>query len=230
MKRITIFAAIILSVIAITTQAQNDNQFRKHLTTKVDIFVDMLQETPENMDLKTVNRGVNISSMYNFPIKNTSLSFDIGAGLGIHNLYHENTLEKNDDGILQFGQIPDTLTGGRNTEVDNSKVSFTYLDVPMEFKIETESKLRAAIGFKLGLLISSMNKYKGDNYMEDSKDDVKIKEKSLDGTNRLRYGPTIRLGYKWINLYGYYSLSTIFEENKGPEMAPISIGISVVKF
>lgn len=230
MKKIALYAVLLLSVVAIAAQGQNNKTFRSHLTTKVDVFTDLWQDTPDAVDLKTFNRGVNIATTYNFPIKNTALSFDIGAGLGIHNMYHENTFEKNDEGIVQFGQIPDTVSGGGDVDVENAKLSFTYLDVPMELKIETETNLRAAIGFKVGMLINSLSKYKGTNFMDDESGDVKIKEKDLPNTNRFRYGPTIRLGYKWINLYGYYSLSTLFEENKGPEMYPVSIGISIVKF
>ncbi|MFW5974790.1 MAG: hypothetical protein ACOCQ6_01140, partial [Bacteroidota bacterium] len=72
--------------------------------------------------------------------------------------------------------------------------------------------------------------YKGDNFESAQGEKIKIKEKDLDNTNSLRYGPTIRLGYKWIDLFAYYSLTPAFEENKGPEMYPVSIGISVVKF
>ena len=230
MKKIALYAALLLSVVAIAAQGQNNKTFRSHLTTKVDVFADLWQDTPEALDLKAFNRGVNIATTYNFPIKNSSLSFDIGAGLGIHNMYHENTFEKNNEGIVQFGQIPDTVSGGGDVDVDNAKLSFTYLDVPMEFKIETETNLRAAIGFKVGMLINSLSKYKGTNFMDDESGDVKIKEKDLPNTNRFRYGPTVRLGYKWINLYGYYSISTLFEENQGPEMYPVSIGISIVKF
>lgn len=232
MKRITFFATLFLSVIVMAAQGQNKETFRSHLTTKVDVFSDLWQNTPDVVDLKTFNRGVNIATTYNFPIENTAMSFDIGLGLGIHNLYHENTLDKNEEGIMEFGQIPDPddLSSIDKVQVENAKLSFTYLDVPMELKLETESNLRVAIGFKAGMLINSLNKYKGTNFMEDENEMVKIKEKDLANTNKYRYGATLRLGYKWINLYGHYSLSKVFEENQGPEIYPLSVGISLVKF
>lgn len=230
MKRITLYATLFLSVIAMAAQGQNNETFQSRLTTKVDVFSDLWQNTPDDVDLKALNRGVNIATTYNFPLENTAMSFDIGLGLGIHNLYHENTLNKNDEGIMEFGQIPDELSNGDNVQVENAKLSFTYLDVPMELKIETESNFRVAIGFKAGMLINSLNKYKGTNFMEDENEMVKIKEKDLANTNRYRYGPTLRIGYKWINLYSHYSLSKVFEENQGPEIYPLSVGISIVKF
>jgi uncharacterized membrane protein YciS (DUF1049 family) len=169
--------------------------------------------------------------MYAFPIKNSNFSIDLGAGFGSHNLYHDNNvLEKDEQGNTQFGVIPDTLANGAGINVNNAKMNFTYLDIPLEFKIETENAIRAAIGFKVGMLINSMSKYKGDNYIDGSGDEIKLKEKNLDNVNRFRYGATVRVGYKWIDLSAYYSLSTLFEENKGPEMYPVSVGISLVKF
>lgn len=228
-NKTSLITALLLSIIAITVQGQ-DSEFSRNFVTKVDLFTDLWQDTPDVMDENTLNRGVNIYGMYNFPIKNSSLSFEIGTGLGIHNLYHENTLLETDEGATYFGVIPDTTLDGSATEIGKSKMSLAYLDFPMEFKIQTQNDLRAAIGFKIGVLINSLNKYKGDDYTVEGNEQITVKDKNIDNTNPFRYGPTLRLGYKWIDLYAYYSLSTVFEENKGPEMYPISVGISVVKF
>lgn len=233
MKRITFLTTILLSVITLAVNGQQETTFQSHLTTKVDIFSDMWQDKPDILDSKTINRGVNIATTYNFPIENTALSFDMGLGIGVHNLYHENSLVK-DEGMTQFDKIPpedyDGELGENKISVDKAKLSFAYLDVPMELKLETESDFRAAIGFKLGMLINSLSKYEGTNYMDERQETVKLKKKDLANTNRFRYGPSFRLGYKWINLYGYYSLNTTFEENKGPAIYPLSIGISIVQF
>jgi|LZCG01.1.fsa_nt_gb uncharacterized membrane protein YciS (DUF1049 family) len=224
-----ILAGLLLAVISV--KAQDQDTFTEHLKTRIDIFTDLWQNTPDALNEKTINRGINIYSMYAFPIKNSNFSIDLGAGFGSHNLYHDNNvLEKDEQGNTQFGVIPDTLANGAGINVNNAKMNFTYLDIPLEFKIETENAIRAAIGFKVGMLINSMSKYKGDNYIDGSGDEIKLKEKNLDNVNRFRYGPTVRVGYKWIDLSAYYSLSTLFEENKGPEMYPVSVGISLVKF
>jgi uncharacterized membrane protein YciS (DUF1049 family) len=224
-----ILAGLLLAVISV--KAQDQDTFTEHLKTRIDIFTDLWQNTPDALNEKTINRGINIYSMYAFPIKNSNFSIDLGAGFGSHNLYHDNNvLEKDEQGNTQFGVIPDTLANGAGINVNNAKMNFTYLDIPLEFKIETENAIRAAIGFKVGMLINSMSKYKGDNYIDGSGDEIKLKEKNLDNVNRFRYGATVRVGYKWIDLSAYYSLSTLFEENKGPEMYPVSVGISLVKF
>lgn len=230
MKKTTVIITVVIALMAAMAVQGQETEFRRNLETKVDIFTDIWQDTPEVLDESTINRGINIYGMYNFPIKNTALNFQAGAGIGIHNLYHNNTLEKDANGNTVMGTIPDTLANGSSTNVDNAKFSFGYLDVPLELHIETQSDLRAAVGFKIGLLINSLSKYSGDDYNAQDGESIKVKHKDLANTNQLRYGPTLRLGYKWIDLFAYYSLTPVFEENKGPEMYPISVGISVVKF
>lgn len=74
------------------------------------------------------------------------------------------------------------------------------------------------------------SKYKGDDYLSANNDLVIYKKKKINYLEKNRYGFTGRIGYKWLNLWGYYQLSTLFQKTKGPEMYPISIGITIIPF
>ena len=232
MKKALLTTFLFFALVAIAVQAQDNKKEKdkQQFKTRIDLFTDVWQDVPDAFNGKSLNRGINIYSMYERPVKNTCISFLAGVGIGSHNVYLDNALTKNDEGSIIFSAIPDTLSNGTNVNTKRSKISVTYIDIPVEFKIQNEKNIRAALGFKLGYLINSLSKYKGDNYMEDSSSDVIVKKKGIDGINSLRYGPTIRFGYKWIDVSAYYSLSSLFEDNKGPEMYPISIGISINKF
>jgi hypothetical protein len=43
-----------------------------------------------------------------------------------------------------------------------------------------------------------------------------------------RYGVMTRIGFGKFNLTGYYALTSLFEENKGPDIIPFSIGFSFI--
>ncbi len=86
------------------------------------------------------------------------------------------------------------------------------------------------MGFKFGFLVRGHTKYKGDDYIDGTTQEVIIKKKKLAFMEKNRYGFTGRIGYKWLNLWGYYQLSTLFEKGKGPEMYPISVGITIIPF
>ena len=84
------------------------------------------------------------------------------------------------------------------------------------------------LGFKVGYLIDSKQKYIG-NRPEDYKN-VKTKTKDINRLQEWTYGPTLRVGFKYVSLYGYYQLSNIFDRGFGPEMYPISVGLTISPF
>ena len=83
---------------------------------------------------------------------------------------------------------------------------------------------KLAVGFKFGVLLSSYMKYKGDD-PSNTADNLKIKVYNLDNISSTRYGLTGRIGYADVSIFGYYSLSTLFEKN-GPQVTPFAIGLT----
>ena len=77
--------------------------------------------------------------------------------------------------------------------------------------------------------MSSKDKYVGDQPGE-AKGKTMIKRKTLNHTEDWAYGFTLRFGYKSFNLFGYYQLSNIFKKGRGPQMYPISVGLTITPF
>lgn len=105
----------------------------------------------------------------------------------------------------------------------------SYLDIPIEFRFRSESDFKLALGFKAGYLLESHTKYKGKS-LDGAGNDVKSKQKGIESLQEFRYGPYMRIGYRWINFFGYYSLSNTFGEGQGPGMYPVSVGISFMPY
>ena len=133
----------------------------------------------------------------------------------------------------QYG-MDDVVTGKRpctpanSVEYRKSKVNLVYLDLPIELKLRWKNGFKLVPGFKVGYLIDSKQKYKGDRFDEAVM--VKVKTKTIRQLEDWSYGFTLRVGYKIVSLYGYYQISNIFERGKGPEMNPISVGITITPF
>jgi len=195
------------------------------------IYTDIWQKAPDSLNIKSVNQGGNIQAMVDYHLFG---NFSIGIGIGIssHNLYSSCWIIPERDttskltGKTIFYKIPDTINFKKN------KLSVTYLDLPIElrFRGKNSESAKVALGFKGGLTINNHTKYKGDEYIYG--DRTTIKEKKYDNSNILnyRYGITGRIGYKWINLNIFYSLTNLFKNNKAPEMYPVSIGIMITPF
>lgn len=207
---------------------------KKKFNIGVDVFTDIWQISGSDgqvtPDPRTINQGANVFGMYNSPIGKSDFSFAIGLGLGMHNMYSDTRIKDLNASTIEFEKIPDDVN------YKKSKISLTYLDLPAEIRLVTKSEFRVSLGMKVGYLLNSHDKYKGDAYSVAADGTVttsgSVVEKRRDISNleQWRYGATFRIGYKWVNLVGYYQFSDLFQADKGPKMAPISVGISLTSF
>lgn len=193
----------------------------KRFSVGVDIHQDFWLNKPEDMDVRGINQGGGAFGMYNFQFGKSNFSFAIGLGIGVHNLFSNTTIADIKADTIKFIPIPDTV------DYKKSKLGLTYLDIPVEFRLKTDKKVRICLGFKIGYLLDAKTKYKGDR--EDGLE-VIIKERPVKNVERWQFGPVIRVGYDWFNVMAYYSVTQIFRKGKGPDVSPISVGITFMPF
>ncbi len=84
-----------------------------------------------------------------------------------------------------------------------------------------------AIGIKLGYLLDAKTKYKGDNQ---NGDQIIQKNKKVNAVDKFRFGPTLRIGYDWVQVYAYYSVTKVFDKGFGPDLYPLSVGVTFMPF
>lgn len=226
MKKI-ILIAICFMTLGTLVSAQNSDLFIDKIASGIDIFNDLVMDAPANVEFRGFNPGVNVYVMHTFPIGKSNFAFAAGLGLGMHNLY-SNSLLQDTSGVSFLSKIPAKTPGGKDIDYKKSKISLTYVDVPLELRFKTASGFRVSAGFKVGYLINAHTKYKGDDLDDGSK--TKIKVSRLPNLQTWRFGPSFQIGYKWVNLMGFYSISTIFQENQGPAIYPVSLGLSLRPF
>jgi hypothetical protein len=223
-----VFLTFVIAALSAHLFSQEVNEStRKKFSTVFDIQNDFYVNVPDSIDNRFFNLGFNFSGLYDHRFGKSNFSFAIGAGLGSHNFYSDGMIETDSAGITALRPFSSLYPGKR---LDKNKITSTYFDVPLEFRLRTKKNIRAALGFKVGFLINSHTKYKGYDYLAGSNNRLHVKFKDVDNLEDLRYGITARFGWKFINLTGFYSLTNMFSEDKGPEMYPIGIGISLMPF
>ncbi len=86
--------------------------------------------------------------------------------------------------------------------------------------------LHLAAGVLAGYKLTSKTKQEftldGYEYYVTRKDDYNLNPFKLDATARIGYGD--------FTMFATYSLTTLFEKNKGPELYPFSVGVRIVPF
>lgn len=109
-----------------------------------------------------------------------------------------------------------------------TKLSATYLQVPLLLEVQfPNTKRRKRVYLSAGVVgDAKLGSHTKVVYREDG-NRQKDKIKGDFNLRQFRYGITTRLGYKALNLFAVYYPNTLFEENKGPEIYPFTIGISL---
>jgi len=196
---------------------------KKRISVGIGLFTDVWMNAPAGMKTRTINQGVQMFGTYNMPFGKSNFSFAIGLGITIHNLYW-NYRYQGDSLTFQFVKIEDTLGYKR------SKLTMPYLEIPLEFRFKTKSKFAMGIGFKVGYMVYGHSKWVGDDYLFNSPNTLKVSFKGIKNIEKFTFGPTLRVGYKWFNVNGYYSLSSVFQQGTGIELSPVSIGFVLMPF
>lgn len=247
MKKLIVF--IIASFIVLSSIAQDREDVTRGTFGKlsqsdrlvVDVFSDIWMKAPsDSMDIKQINRGANVSVVHEFPFGNSNFSFATGLSIGCHNLYSNAmpvksfSLDSNGtkvfDGKTVFTKIPSkSADGSQDINFKNNKFTVIYADIPLEFRYRLKNNaFKLYLGGKVGIMLSNHTKYHGDNFNEVyPTGTIRIKEYKIPNVERFRYGLTARIGWKWIQVFGYYSLSHLFKKDKGPDMYPISVGLTI---
>lgn len=112
-----------------------------------------------------------------------------------------------------------------------SKLSILYLEVPLllEFQVPVVNQanhIYLSTGITGAKRLESHTKVK---YRKEGKRE-KLKSPGDYSIQDYKVAATLRIGYRWINLYATYDLIPLFENHKGPVLYPYSFGIKLISF
>ena len=123
-----------------------------------DLFTDFNTGAAyENFDMRGINQGVSVYTMFNFKFDNTPHFASIGVGYTGHNFYMKDAyLSRPYYDVTEFAQVPH--------EYKRSKINTNYVDIPMEFSFVIKDQFKISAGFKFGILTTGKSKYVGELY------------------------------------------------------------------
>jgi hypothetical protein len=126
--------------------------------------------------------------------------------------------------------------------VKKSQLITNYVEIPLELRYSSNPEdpnrsFKAAIGGRIGYLYDSFSKVK---YREDG-ETKKLKDKQNFNLNDIRYGVFAKVGVGNFSVVGYYNLTNLFKDGKGPgttggpngivtDFQTFSVGISLSSF
>jgi hypothetical protein len=117
-----------------------------------------------------------------------------------------------------------------NRSINKNRLKTTSIHVPL--MLETNLGKDAKHSFHLaagGMVTYILNTRTKQKYKEGG-ENFKKKVKSDFNVNDFQFAATARVGYGDVTLYATYNLTPLFENNKGPEVIPFTIGLSLMTF
>lgn len=178
---------------------------------------------PDSIKTGGIGRGFNGYVCYDFPIKNSHLSFAAGVGVGSSNIYMDNMeIRLRDTGAkgsqVQF--LPESQ------DYKKFKLNTTYLEAPFELRYFSNNQNRnkgfkAAIGMRVGMLVGAHTK--DVTSVEGTKVVEKVNTKRY--LDKYRFSATARIGWGNFSLFGSYNLNSLYTEGSGPKIMPYSVGL-----
>ncbi len=115
--------------------------------------------------------------------------------------------------------------------VSKNKFKATYLTLPILFEYNDKKLARKGFhisaGMVFGYRIGSKNKMK---YTTPGGNNKKDKYREEFNLNPFSMALTTRVGIGWLNMFATYNLSPLFQNDKGPELYPFTVGLTLIDF
>lgn len=207
-----------------------------------DNYLDLRMEKSINVNVNIYEQNINLSK------ENSNMGLITGLGLTINNYRFSNStfLNPNESSIEGYYM--------EGINVRKSKLTACYISVPLFFEIQSKHQLRTRqFHFGVGAIVSARLSTHSKIYFDESGkiyDLVDPTTGNVIGTSESPTGSgrnivkdhdsfhlapfkcdaSVRFGYGIINLYATYSLNTLFQKDRGPELYPFSAGITLVSW
>ena len=166
------------------------------------------------------SRGFSFQFMNEVINKSGNFGLGIGFGFMSQNVHTDGDIIFDTTATESYSmleKIPDSLDYNLN------KLSLNFITLALEIRLRTSEnkhgeRFKFSAGILAGVLLQSHTKY--------SDDEQKFKTYKVKNLNDIQYGLTGRIGYSNYAISGYYSLVNVFEDGRGIELTPYSVGIS----
>jgi len=185
---------------------------------------------PDSIKTKGLPRTLDIYVMLNFPFKtNPHWSVALGPGIASDNMYFDKMTVGIADptSSVRFNDVSDT------SHFKRYKLSVNFLEVPVELRYrfnpnDDRKSVKLALGAKVGTLLNVHTKGKTlQNSAGQTLNDYTLKESSKVFFSKQRLSVMGRVGIGSYSLFASYSVTPVFKEGLGPDVRPLTIGLTL---
>lgn len=203
----------------------------------IDLGVNMLVNKNRSLDLGSENDWLDLQyerslswriNIFEQKIRLAGDYAGIVTGLGL--TYNSYGFRNEVSVVSNTAAFRDTTFGVIDSVLQFSKTKLraTYLQVPLLLEFNTSEDFNRNFhvalgiigGWKIGSITKQHYELEGANYRVRSKQDFNLTPYTLD--------LTARVGYKQFTLFATYGVTPLFRSGRGPEVYPVTVGLSVI--
>lgn len=212
-----------------------ENKQRWNHYTGIDLGINGLLSSKNSVDLpegakfmdldyaRSVSISLNFFEKY-IPIAHEK--FGISTGLGFE--FNKYALDRDYTIFTTRDSTYGIIDSTRVLEKNLFKSEVLNWPVMLETNLGKDAKhsFHLAVGGMLSYRLGAKTK----QLFEQNGEEFKVKNRTDFNTNPFLFSLVARVGYGDFTLFANYSLTSMFEKNKGPELYPFTIGVSIVSF
>jgi len=189
---------------------------------------EMKIDYPAGYDFMDLNYAKSIAVNINFFEQNINLiSQRLGLVTGMGISWNNYRFSNKNTVLTHDGEFDGYYDVDPARSYEKSKLVVTYLKVPLMLEYQTNSKMKANSFHISGGVVGAV---KIGSHSKIVYDGNKSKDRNDFYINPFKVDAIAKLGWGVINLYGSYSLTELFRNNKGPVAYPFEVGITLISF
>ncbi|HSO87419.1 MAG TPA: outer membrane beta-barrel protein [Draconibacterium sp.] len=154
-------------------------------------------------------------------------NFGLVTGLGLqfqdYRLEDTTTIVRIENDVI----VPQSFYYSENQK---SRLFLFSITLPVLAEIQIPiNNYRNRLYFSSGMYFSyRIGSYTKIKYQTEYKEKLKVTDNY--SLQNFKYGIMARTGYRWINFFAMYEMTSFFQEEKGPKLTPFTFGITLLQF
>jgi hypothetical protein len=149
-----------------------------------------------------------------------------GLGFDFNRYQFANKVKLNPDSIYTWGDVDSTNT----FSYKKNRLSTYYVDVPLLLDFNTSSNPHKAFHICVGVVGKYLLGARTKQIVQKGGDTYEQKRNDGYNINPFQAQAYASVGYGGFTVYAQYSLTEMFQHNKGPELYPFSVGVRLCNF
>ena len=172
-----------------------------------------------------------------FKIFQDKFGFVTGLGLEYNNYELKHNVRLIDNGGSYVSNTINAYNEKYTWGVVDSSLNFSknrfktfYIDAPFLFEINTGDHKNKSFHLSAGAIVGYKFTTRMKYIYKVNGNEQKVKDNQDFNTNPFKVSLTARVGIGWVNLFATYAVTPLFETNRGPELYPFSVGVTLLGF